>query len=526
MELKIKPIMNRLIHILLIMACLLISFLSCEKDQEQLEEVSRMEQFEKLPDSELNRPDSQGKTQLHHAAAKGDTDLMSYLLKRGLDVHAKTADLNTPLHLTVFNNDIQSAEMLFFNGAYSDIQTENKDKISPFNHAVKNRYYAIAELLYFPMHYIIKWNKTEYYDYLVQAKEDAVSQTGMRKMTPLHVANLFQNQYFIDRLSASGADSSSLDVYGRKPSDYANMDFLEPAKENKLDDMTRIKIEDKVFDFLLHYKWMAVGIIQDGEIAYLRSFGKKNMLEKDAVYASVSKPVTSIIFVQLLQQGLIRNLDDNIFEYSIKYRNAMPAKYMNDSLTFKHLLTHQSGIPHIDKPLWEEGKLNLQFQPGTKTEYSTNGFAVLGEIMEEITGKSYSDLVKEYIGKPIQADSFLAEDTFRAPAARVHSTPEDFARFAQGVINHSYMSEEDFTTILAKDYGGNSLGWGGSDWNTDDFMMGHAGSNGKPRAYILIKPNKKLGVVLMGEANSSKEDIWFLYLGQILMDIIGDEGFY
>ena len=346
-------------------------------------------------------------------------------------------------------------------------------------------------------------------------------------MTPLHVAYLFQTRYFIDRLSESGADSNALDVYGRKPSDYAILDFLEPAKENRLDNIKRIKVDDKVFDFLLHYSWMTVGIVQDGEIVYLRSFGKKNMLEKDAVYASVSKPVTSIIFVQLLKQGLILNLNDNIFDYSRKYsRNVMPAKYASDSLTFKHLLTHQSGIPHINKPLWKDGKLNLQFQPGTKTEYSTNGFGVLGEIMEEITGKSYSDLVKEYVGNPIQAGSFWAEDAFRAPGARVHSTPEDFARFARGVISHTYLSEQDFSNILAKDYGESALCWGGSDWDSDDFKMGHAGSNGKPRAYILIKPRKKLGVVLMGEAKKSKEDIWFLHLGPILMDIISDEGSY
>ncbi|UCE22020.1 MAG: serine hydrolase [Candidatus Aminicenantes bacterium] len=543
-----------IMQILLITTCLLISFLSCKNPQENPEEISRMSRFEQMSDSELTETDSLGKTFLHHAAVKSDTALMTYLLKRGLavdqkdnsgltplhdavraqdaaairflidhqaDVRAKTADLDTPLHLAVFNNDIHLAEMLFFCGAHSDALTENKDKVSPFSHAVKNRYYAMAELLYFPMHYIIKRNKTEYYDYLVQNKEDAVSQTDMRKMIPLHVAHLFQNQYFIDRLSESGADNNALDVYGRKSSDYATMDFLEPAKANRLDNSTRIKVDDKVFDFLLHYKWMAVGIIQDGEIAYLRSFGKKNMLEKDAVYASVSKPVTSVIFVLLLKQGLIRNLDDSIFDYSKKYgQDVMPEQYAGANLTFRHLLTHQSGIPHINKPLWKDGKLNLQFQPGTKTEYSTNGFAVLGEILEEITGKSYSDLVKEYVGKPVQASSFWAEGTFRAPGARVHSTPEDFARFAQGVINHTYMSERDFTNILAKDYGESALGWGGSDWDTDDFVMGHAGSNGKPRAYILIKPKKKLGVVLMGEANSTKEDIWFLNLGSILMDII------
>lgn len=542
---------------LIIMGCLLIVLFSCKHSQEISEEDSSISRYEKMLDSEITQTDAEGKTFLHHAAFEGDVALIEYLLKRGLDIdqknssgftplhdavqakqssaiqilldhnadiHAKTADLNTSLHLAVFNNDIQSVEILFFNGAYSDYQTGNKDRVSPIIHAVQKRYYAVAELLYFPMHHLVKHAKMEYFDYLIKTQKDAISNTDMREMTPLHVAYLFQNQDFIDRLIEFGADSDSLDLYGRKPSDYASLDFLEPAKASLLNSSTRIKVDDKIFDFLMHYSWMAIGIIQDGESAYLRSFGKKGMLEKDAVYASVSKPVTSVIFVQMLKQGLIKSLDDSIFDYSKKYsRNIMPAAYANDIITFKHLLLHQSGIPHINQTLWKDDKLNLQFQPGTKTVYTTNGFSILGEIMEEISGKSYSDLVKEYIGNPIQAGSFWAEDAFRAPGARVHSTPEDFTRFAQGVINHKYMSEEDFNTILAKDYGKSSLGWGGSGWGTEDFVMGHAGSNGKPRAYLLIKPKKKLGVVLMGEAASSKEDIWFLYLGPILMDIIDEE---
>jgi CubicO group peptidase (beta-lactamase class C family) len=541
-------------QVLFVAVFLSIPFISCQKGKDEPAKASKMERYEQMSDAELNQTHSQGKTLLHEAVMNGETELIAYLLKRGLaidqkdnngftplhdavkkqgysvvrllvdnhaDVHARTADLDTPLHLAVFNNDIPSAEVLFFNGAFSDVLVENKDKVSPFTHAVRNRYYAMAELLYFPMHYLIKHDKREYYDYLVHKKEDAVFQTDMRKMTPLHVAYLFQNQHFIDRLLESAVSSDSLDVYGRKPSDYKTMDFMEPAKTNRMDDETRIKIDDKVLDFLMHYSWLAVGVIQNGEIAYLRSFGKRDMLEKDAVYASVSKPVTSIVFVQLLKNGIIRNLDDSVFDYSKKYtRQVVPQQFSGSDITFEHLLTHRGGIPHIDKPLWKDGKLNLQYEPGAKTVYSTNGFGILGEIMEEITGKSYSDLVKEYVGDPIQASSFWAEDTFRAPGARVHSTPEDFARFACGVIDHSYMSEQEFTDILAKNYGESALGWGGGNWDSDDFTMGHAGSNGKPRAYVLIKPKKKLGIVLMGEANSSKEDIWFLHLGPILMDIL------
>ena len=287
----------------------------------------------------------------------------------------------------------------------------------------------------------------------------------------------------------------------------------------------RKKIDDRIFDFLIHYDWMTAGIIKEGEIAYMRAFGKNNMINEDAIYASVSKPVTGIIFMQLLNEGVINSLDDNISKYSTKYKNVLPINYESDSISFKHLLTHHSGIPHINKPLWKNGKLNLQFKPGSEFLYTTNGFGVLGEILEEITGKTYSELVKEYIGEPVQAGSFWAETNFRAPGARIHSTTNDFAKFARGVINNKYISENDLSEVVLADYNGVGLAWGCENFNTEDITMMHAGSNGRPRAYILLKPKKKLGVVLMGDCNT-KDDIWFIHLGQIIMDILENKGSY
>jgi CubicO group peptidase (beta-lactamase class C family) len=230
--------------------------------------------------------------------------------------------------------------------------------------------------------------------------------------------------------------------------------------------------------------------------------------------------------MQLLKKGIVKSLDDPISGYSEKYRNVMPKEYANEKITFRHLLTHHSGIPHINKELWVKGKLNLLFKPGTKYEYSTNGYSVLGEVMEEMTGEKFSNLVKKYIGEPIQANSFWAEETFRAPAARIHSTTRDFARFAEAIINNKYLSEREFDDILIGKGGYESLGWGGNKAGTDDLVIGHSGSNGKPRAHILIKPKKKLGIVLMGETKTAKSDIWFLDLAPILMDILENKDMY
>ena len=52
--------MKRMTHIILIVACLSICFLSCKKSQEKTEEVSKTRQYEQLTDSELNHADSHG----------------------------------------------------------------------------------------------------------------------------------------------------------------------------------------------------------------------------------------------------------------------------------------------------------------------------------------------------------------------------------------------------------------------------------------------------------------------------------
>jgi len=126
----------------------------------------------------------------------------------------------------------------------------------------------------------------------------------------------------------------------------------------------------------------------------------------------------------------------------------------------------------------------------------------------------------------VDAASFWAEDTFRAPAARIHSTPRDFLKFALGVVNHAYLSEKAFDDLLVGPSSGDSLGWGTSHIGTEDLTLGHSGSNGRPRSHLLIKPKKKIALVLMGQTKTADSDIWFLHLAPILMDIIEDQGGY
>lgn len=126
---------------------------------------------------------------------------------------------------------------------------------------------------------------------------------------------------------------------------------------------------------------------------------------------SITKQFTSMLVMQLVEEGLI-DLDGTISEYLPEYR-----KDSGEVVTIHQLLTHTSGIPsYTSLPNFGEVSRDpytvkefvakycsgdLNFAPGTRFSYSNSGYFLLGAITEEITGKSYQDLLKEKIFDPL-----------------------------------------------------------------------------------------------------------------------------
>jgi CubicO group peptidase (beta-lactamase class C family) len=283
-------------------------------------------------------------------------------------------------------------------------------------------------------------------------------------------------------------------------------------------------IDQTVARFLPHYEYINVALVRDGEVALTRTYGR-NRLDKVDVYASVSKPVTAMILLQLLEQGALDSIDDEVQRYLPAYQGVQPEPYDDTPITFVHLLTHQSGVPHLSE-LWnEEGQLNLAFRPGTAVQYSTQGYGILGYVMKEITGKSYERLLQEYIGDPVAASSFQASHHFTAPGGQVRSTIHDLARFAIGVMSGQYVSDGTLDTLVFKRYAQNEygticLGWYCSDLNSPDVTIYHNGSNGRPRAHLRIKPLKKLAVAVTGLNRSQDGPRDFPELSVRLMELL------
>lgn len=346
---------------------------------------------------------------------------------------------------------------------------------------------------------------------------------GGRRAVPAALALLLTGLIWVETAWAAGGSPvpAPAGAVDRRESDAPLRVY---AGENRIQPDLLRQVDALVEAYLAFYAYINVGLIRDGAVVLTRSYGR-NRLDSREVYASVAKPVTAVIALSLLEEGLIRSLDDPIAQYADRYARSLPEQYADTPITFRHLLTHRSGIVHLSRK-WKRGKLDLLFRPGTDTSYSTKGYTVLGDVLTETTGKTFNRLVKHYIGEPVEAASFRADPVFLdSPGGRVYSTIRDMALFAAGVMEGRYVStdlllEEAFQEYGEDRFGAIGMGWYCDNVGTPDLLAYHAGSNGRPRAYIILEPIQKTGVVLTGRNRSSSRDYYFRELAPRLLEML------
>jgi CubicO group peptidase (beta-lactamase class C family) len=122
---------------------------------------------------------------------------------------------------------------------------------------------------------------------------------------------------------------------------------------------------------------------------------------------SMNKMFTAVATLQLVEAHKLA-LDDPIGKHLPDY----PNKEVAAKVTVRHLLTHTGGTGDIFGPEFEEHRLQLREhrdylklygrrgltqEPGAQFAYSNYGFVLLGALIEQVTGGSYDDYVRDHV---------------------------------------------------------------------------------------------------------------------------------
>lgn len=193
---------------------------------------------------------------------------------------------------------------------------------------------------------------------------------------------------------------------------------------------------------------MSLVVVKDGKIIYQKGFGWADEPQKipataESVYHwwSITKIATAIAILQLQEQGKLQ-LEDTVHKF-LSFFNVQYPSSSSRPVTIRHLLTHSSGlsdpgwriigwIHHDGEPAVNQTALvkkvlpdysTLEFEPGDSTQYSNIGYMVLGAIIEQITGRSYENYMREHILRPLamnHTDFLYTEDMEPSETAGSH----------------------------------------------------------------------------------------------------------
>lgn len=251
---------------------------------------------------------------------------------------------------------------------------------------------------------------------------------------------------------------------------------------------------------------------------------------------SLTKQFTAVLVLLLQQDNKLR-----IEEPASKYLPDLPKSWV--SITLAELLGHTSGIPDFtgDKDFgsWRMSPHTttekiaffrdkpLDFEPGSKFQYSNSNYEVLGAVIERVSGKSYGDLLHERIFQPLEMnDSGLDTDELILPkraegyrpnkgavvhvrsesmtipwaAGSIYSTTGDLLRWEQGLFSAKILSEDSLKLMTTPGMGGYGLGVEVSGRNGLEVVEHNGGIEGF-NTYLAYVPERRIAVVVLSNVN-------------------------
>ncbi|MGH9585783.1 MAG: serine hydrolase domain-containing protein [Acidobacteriaceae bacterium] len=169
----------------------------------------------------------------------------------------------------------------------------------------------------------------------------------------------------------------------------------------------------------------SVAVVEHGAIVYTHAYGQARLqppeqAEPSMRYSigSISKQFTAASMLLLEQEGKL-SINDPVSKY-------LPGLTRANEVTIRMLLSHTSGYqdyypqdympPLMSKPTTTQfildrwGKKPLDFDPGTRWQYSNTNFVIAGQIVEKVSGEPLMKFLQEHIFGPLDMRQVLNTD--------------------------------------------------------------------------------------------------------------------
>lgn len=234
----------------------------------------------------------------------------------------------------------------------------------------------------------------------------------------------------------------------------------------------------------------SLSIFQDGQEVYQKTIGYANVekgikANSKTTYriGSITKMFTATLVMQLVEEGKLR-LDQPLSDFYPDIANA-------SEITIEMMLRHRSGIfsltDEADYTQWMEKLISKEdqvdkinnyesvFAPDSKAEYSNSNYVLLTFIIEDVTGKSYGEVLQKEVLNPIKLKlasygqklkgdesdahsyywdggqwtmSTLTDPTVPRGAGSINATPTELNQFLNALFNAKLVSKTTLDKMM------------------------------------------------------------------------------
>jgi D-alanyl-D-alanine carboxypeptidase len=296
----------------------------------------------------------------------------------------------------------------------------------------------------------------------------------------------------------------------------------------------------------------SVAIVQKGQIVYTKGYGKARLDPPEAAepgmrysIGSISKQFTAAAILFLEQQGKL-SLNDKVSKY-------LPELTRANEITIRMLLSHTSGYQdywpedYLMPPMYEAttaqhildtwGKKALDFDPGTKWQYSNTNFVIAGRIVEMVSGEPLMQFLEEHIFHPLEMKEVWNSDLTKLgdtdargytryalgplrpspkegagwmfAAGELAMPAYDLAQWNISVMNRSLLSpksyDEMFTSVKLRDGSDShySLGMSVRD-QSGHLLLEHSGEVMGFTSENYVFPNDKVAIAVLTNQDAAR----------------------